>query len=626
MKTCFFCIYSYIVVNILLSSGQYMSWLKSPISFNDLEIFIKTEIETKNVYLDEMNKAYLMYSGDRYLQLLKDKETWRSNIKTPITRMFTDNVHNMVVSSQQQFSVTDRFSDKREEGDTATDEMIEWTSYCLSKEENFEALGDATLDAIKDGMGIVKTWYLWDVKKKRYAKKWGWFTSINMTKDYPILLWVSRYNLFTDWLGRSKARTRFIAERRIMTDEMIQKEYSIYGLELKKTDIEQKESQMISYKDFDSIKNTIAFYPTESIAGDEDNKWNLFEDDRFSIKKNKKFREVLEVHTRETITIYVNGVDHWTYYQLGPNDGFKYKMITFKKIPGSTRWVWLGYVLRPIQKVFDAVTNSRIDNVLLTVHKSFLMENWMTLSGKDGYFKVKPWKVHKVNDLAGIKELEVTEVKNSAYNEAETMFWMAQASTGVASHRLWLQDKVERVAWWAWLLEDAADQQLAPLMQSIKRVMAEIMKDFILMSLVYTDEEEFDKVLWEWNILKTLSVETVLNDYEYDFDMTSQKNKFNAVVTQQAMRLLEIWTNVTDAAGKPIVDVEELLKIIADGLWLESDVLLTDAEYKQALINHLQANQAAQWWGWTDPRSLQTAPWGWANIPPELTTNAQGVN
>lgn len=45
-----------------------------------------------------------------------------------------------------------------------------------------------------------------------------------------------------------------------------------------------------------------------------------------------------------------------------------------------------------------------------------------------------------------IREIQISEVKESAYREADFMFGIVQAMTGVTSSALGLQTKVERVA------------------------------------------------------------------------------------------------------------------------------------------------------------------------------------
>lgn len=49
-----------------------------------------------------------MYTQDRKGQLEKDKETWRSNIKSPLTNMFTSGVFNLLQDSDIRFVCVDK--------------------------------------------------------------------------------------------------------------------------------------------------------------------------------------------------------------------------------------------------------------------------------------------------------------------------------------------------------------------------------------------------------------------------------------------------------------------------------------------------------------------------------------
>lgn len=56
-------------------------------------------------------------------------------------------------------------------------------------------------------------------------------------------------------------------------------------------------------------------------------------------------------------------------------EGYKTKIINYKKNPGTMYSLGVGYQCRPIQEVYDTLVNMRIDNVKLTVNKAFMYES-----------------------------------------------------------------------------------------------------------------------------------------------------------------------------------------------------------------------------------------------------------
>jgi hypothetical protein len=47
------------------------------------------------------------------------------------------------------------------------------------------------------------------------------------------------------------------------------------------------------------------------------------------------------------------------------------------------------------------------------------------------------------------------------------------------------------------MLQSALDSSAKPLVDSMRKVMAEVMKEFIAFTIAYTDQDELDKVLGE---------------------------------------------------------------------------------------------------------------------------------
>jgi len=60
---------------------------------------------------------------------------------------------------------------------------------------------------------------------------------------------------------------------------------------------------------------------------------------------------------------------------------------------------------------------------------------------------------------------------------------------------LGMQSKVERTATGSEMIKEASDNQLRYILKSISRNMSETMKEMLILSLIYADDETFDRVL-----------------------------------------------------------------------------------------------------------------------------------
>lgn len=117
--------------------------------------------------------------------------------------------------------------------------------------------------------------------------------------------------------------------------------------------------------DWEAIKENIPFH--ESTDGAD-----LFDDAKYNIKD--KMLEVFECRTDNSVSIWVNSMYYGTFPSLGPLKRIPTYTIQFKKVPGMSRGIGVGYIVKPIQEVYDSILNMRIDNVKLTLNKVFFMD------------------------------------------------------------------------------------------------------------------------------------------------------------------------------------------------------------------------------------------------------------
>jgi uncharacterized phage-associated protein len=82
--------------------------MASPLSWENVKTLYERHRDSMHAYLNTCLKDYFMYSKDRFAQLQKDKETWRTNIKSPLTHMYVNAVYNMLQDSDIRWVAIDR--------------------------------------------------------------------------------------------------------------------------------------------------------------------------------------------------------------------------------------------------------------------------------------------------------------------------------------------------------------------------------------------------------------------------------------------------------------------------------------------------------------------------------------
>lgn len=591
---------------------------KPPLEWVDIQTLWNDHRDWLHSYVTEMYKNYFMYSQDRKSQLEKDKESWRSNLKSPLTNMFVSWIYNMLQDSDLRFVCAANREDKREAAKNILD--IVW--YCMEKADFNEALWSAIFDQCLLGWWIFKTSYMYYEDEFEYInlewKKVKW-TSVD---DYVTVRYVSPYNLFT-LASTNKQNNRMMFERRLIPSKYVRREYGKFQLEPKLQEIE-KNGTKLDEKDYEAIKINMPFFNN---ADGRD----ITKDDTYNTKD--KMFEVIEWHTEKTISIWINGIYHGTFEQLWPKLWMKYHFLSFKKNPGTWKGIWVGYIVRPIQEAYDEILNLRLDNVKLAMNKMFFMEASSSLFGQTPVMKIKPGAIYKVRDIDALKEIQVSEVKTSAYTELDTMFQMVQGLTGVWASVIWMQQKVERTATGAEMIKNAADAQTKQPTRSIVEEMGKLAKEIAVLALTYMSKETIKKICWEKEQFSSLSLEDLVNWFDFDFEMTSNGTLTKSIQNEQLMQLLDKQDKTLDINGRQVLDVRTIVGKLVETMNLGIDWILSEEEAEQAQkkFNEVQAQQqqelqaAQQPQGWEQAAS--TVAWmPGAGTPVELMPNPEGVN
>ena len=546
--------------------------MKSPIEWDNLETYVRTQMESKVEYATELYKNYYLYNQDRKQDLIKDKEEWRFNIKSPLTYMFINTIYTMILDSDIRFVAIDRRG--KYSKTNLVDEILDMWDYLFTTTDSKESLYSAIFDAILLWWWCYKIDYDNTNNTVKYKNKYWEYENISYKNDFPVMKYVSPTNLFVYWMARTIDSARMIIERLLIPSKDIEAQYKKYGLKLKKDKI-RDEGIYIDTKDYEAIKINMPFFNTPDGR-------DIIDDETYDIKN--KLLEVYEVHTKNTVTIFINWVDHWTFERFWPFSNYPYKVLSAQKSPWSVFAPGYWYVIKPLQDAYDALLNTRMDNVQLVMNKQFLMDSSASLFGNNNTIKIKPWLIHKVKDINAIKELDITEVKWSWYQEITQLFEMIQGLTWVSWPMMWRQDKVERTATGAELLKAAADRQRAPLLETVSKAMADTLKQFLVLSLSLMSDETFDRILWEDNTLKTLNPVDVLRDFDFNFEMTSMKSQAMSIEREQLLQAIQAIWPVATADGAPVLDVRPLVEKLLSTFWLQDDALLEPEEADELAI------------------------------------------
>lgn len=586
---------------------------KPPLSWEDIQTLWNDHKDWLHSYITEMYKNYFMYAQDRKAQLEKDKETWRSNLKSPLTNMFTSWIYNMLQDSDLRFVCTNPKWDKKREAQ----DILEIVWYCMEQSDFNEALWSAIFDQCLLGWGIFKTAYLYYEDEYEYMTT-DWKKQTSQTvDDYVTVRYVSPYNLFT-MSSSNKLNNRMMFERRLIPSKYVRREYGKFGIEPKLQEIEKNWTRLDNM-DYEAIKINMPFYNTAEGR-------DITHDDTYNTKD--KMFEVIEGHTEKTVSIWINWIYHGTFEQLWPKLWMKYHFLSFKKNPWTWKGIGVGYIVKPIQEAYDEILNLRLDNVKLAMNKMFFMEASSSLFGQTPVMKIRPWAIYKVRDLDALKEIEVSEVKTSAYTELDTMFQMVQWLTGVWAAVIGMQQKVERTATGAEMIKNAADAQTKQPTRSIVEEMGKLAKEIAVLALTYMSKDTIKKICGDDEKFSSLSLEDLVDGFGFDFDMTSNGTLTKSIQNEQLMQLLDKQDRTLDINWQQVLNIREIVGKLVETMWLWIEWVLNEEEAQKAQDSYQQhaaqlqqelAARAQSQGGWEEAPSV--AGMAWAGTPVEMMPN-----
>ena len=177
-----------IVMNDMTTKSSYT---RPPINFNDIRVAYLRQKDAIHPYVTKLLKNYYMWKWDRRTDLQKLKETWKTNIKSPLTMMFVSSAYNQLLDSDIRFSVTDIKGDKQSESGA----MLDLGNYVMTKDESEEALWSSIFDGLFLGFGTLKVSYVYREETIRYQDRSGKKKTDKIIHDYPVLKYVSPYNI-----------------------------------------------------------------------------------------------------------------------------------------------------------------------------------------------------------------------------------------------------------------------------------------------------------------------------------------------------------------------------------------------------------------------------------------------
>lgn len=384
--------------------------------------------------LDRSYKLYVAYTGDRQKEIKK----WQANIFVPYIHAAVETLMPRVLDARPEFICQGRSPDDQPKAPKQQQLMdFAWERAAMDKTTE-----DIVRSSLVFGTGFMQVSWKKDVRKLKFLKtkdigksKWTWQEKEKVFYDGQYAEWIDNYSLWYDWHNTARESKQYWIKRLVLTEVEIKRKYPMAD----KTRLLQAfQSGSGDLEDYASIRNEVKSAHSRivkgagaaSSIGTSTAKYGNTNDN--TVKMYECFEWLRPFD--DTFGVMVGG-GHVPILKGGfmpfPYD-FKetpFIEIPYLRLPGEYEGYGLPLILENPQIMLNLIKNQRLDAATLNIHKMWIV-NPLANINKDELV-TRPFGIIYSIDPAGVREVQFTDIKPSAYKEEELLKSDLRYSSGV---------------------------------------------------------------------------------------------------------------------------------------------------------------------------------------------------
>jgi len=381
--------------------------------------------------LDRSYKLYMSYTGDRE----KAKKPWQANIFVPYINSAVETLMPRILDARPEFTTKGRNIDD-EEKSTKQNKLMDFT-WEMSEMDRKQEL--VVRSSLVYGTGFWQVYWKKDVvngkfldTKSLYDKKLVYKDKEIVRYDGPCADHVDNYSLLYDWHNVERKSKQYWIKRLILSAEDVKKKYPYAD---KKRLLAAFKSGSGDLEDFGKIRTEIKTVQESVYKGAKE---AYASGDSYNDASNAdiKMYEVFEwLRPLDDQFGVIVGAGHVPILK-GASIPFPYDFketpfieVPYLKLPGEFEGIGLPLLLENPQLMLNLIKNQRLDAATLGIHKMWIVNPLSNINKND--LVVRPFGIIWTPDPSGVREVQFSDVKPSAYREEELLKNDLRYSSGV---------------------------------------------------------------------------------------------------------------------------------------------------------------------------------------------------
>lgn len=419
----------------------------NPSSFGPKEValrntFILQMYDARNYFLnvtkprlDRAYKLYIAYTGDRQREIKR----WQSNVFVPYIMSVVETLMPRILDARPEFTVQGRSAEDQLKTEKQQ-QLIDYLWEIAKMDATTETLVRSSLVY---GTGFLQVSWKKDVRKYKFldtkdllSKKYTYTEKDRVFYDAPFCEWVDNYSLWYDWHNIQRENKQYWFKRLVLSEPEIRRRYPT---------ADKKRLQMGlngvggDLNDYASVRNLVksnhqfilkGMAPITGYRGIGDDRYQVYGDPKLRMYEVfewwRPFEDAFTVMVGNNyVPIFKGGAIPMPYdFKEAP-----FIEVPYLKMPNEFEGYGLPMVLENPQIMLNLIKNQRLDSATLSIHKMWIVNPLANINKEE--LVTRPFGIIYSIDPNGVREVQFSDVKQSAYREEDLLKQDMRYASGV---------------------------------------------------------------------------------------------------------------------------------------------------------------------------------------------------
>lgn len=382
--------------------------------------------------LDRAYKLYIAYTGDRKREI----KSWQANIFVPYVQAVVETLMPRILDARPEFGVIGRTEDDH----LKSAKQQKLADYFWEVAQMDRTSEDFTRSTLIYGTGFLQVSWKKDTRKLRFLKtkdvakkKFEWKEEERVFYDAPFCEWVDNYSLWYDWHNTARKSKQYWFKRLVLTAAEIERRYPNADKNRLAQAYASGNGDLTDYASIRTLVKTThekIVHGTPQTTGYNDERYNN------ASQSQMELYEVFEWWRPFADEYAVMVGAGWVPILPGGSMPIPYDFkeapfieATYLKIPGEFEGYGLPMILENPQIMLNLIKNQRLDAATLNIHKMWIVNPLANINKNE--LVTRPFGIIYSIDPQGVREVQFSDVKSSAYQEEEMLKGDMRYSSGV---------------------------------------------------------------------------------------------------------------------------------------------------------------------------------------------------